>query len=239
VVTGFAALPGTETPRPATISAIPIDVASVHRPQLPLPRRSPIRRLPVIARERIHECVPASCEDRPVLQRPERGECADYYFTYIDRVPPNTDVLDALVAEPALTLALFAGIAPGDETFRYAAGKWSIRELVGHMIDTERVMAFRALSAARRDPQPLPGMEPDDWVRESNADARPLSAMAAEFGALRSATVAMLTGFGASAWGRRGTSNGREFTVRTFPFIILGHELHHRAVLEERYLAAL
>lgn len=170
-----------------------------------------------------------------MLKRPEALECHEYYFLYIDEVPEG-DVLEILQSELRTTRALLAGVSTEREDHRYAPGKWSVKEVIGHLIDAEHVFAYRALHFARCDPAPLPSMEQDGWARRSNAAGRTLNEIADEFAALRASVIAMFRGFDDDIWTRRGTASGREFTVRSIPYIIAGHELHHRRVLEERYL---
>lgn len=171
-----------------------------------------------------------------MIARPEPSEYAPYYGRYVDLVPAG-DIREQLAAEHERSLALLGGLPAERETFRYAPGKWSLREVVGHVIDAERVFGYRALHFARRDPAPLPSMEQEDWGAASNAAERPLTALLAEWTAVRAVTVAFFRGLAPEAWTRRGTASGNTFTVAALAHIILGHELHHRRGLEERYLA--
>lgn len=170
-----------------------------------------------------------------MLRRPDPTEYEEYYQTYTSRVPDG-DVLDILEKQVADTVSALALVEPARETFRYAPDKWSVREVVGHLIDTERLFAYRALSFARGCSDPLPSMEQDEWAVVSNAHDRPLADLAAEFAAVRRANVLMFRGFDDETWLRRGTASGFEFTVRSFPWILAGHELHHLQVLKDRYL---
>lgn len=169
------------------------------------------------------------------IARPAPTEYAPYYGTYIGEVPDG-DVLDLLARQLDETAALLAVISPARWTHRYAPGKWSVAEVVGHVIDVERVFGYRALRFARGDATPLPGFEQDDWVPLSGYDRRPLPDVAAELRAVRLATLAMFRGLEDEAIDRRGTASGVEFTVRAIPWILAGHEGHHVAVLRERYL---
>ncbi|MGH7658089.1 MAG: DinB family protein [Gemmatimonadales bacterium] len=167
--------------------------------------------------------------------RPAADECDSYYFTYIRKVPDG-DVVARLEAQIQDSLDL---LEPLDETragHRYEPGKWSVRDVVGHLVDTERIFAARALHFARRDPSPLPGMEQDDYVREAGAGDRPLKDLLAEWQAVRAATVALFRGLPGEVWSRSGIASGKEFTTGSLAWIIAGHELHHRGVLQERYL---
>jgi hypothetical protein len=169
------------------------------------------------------------------LERPAPTEHAEYYGRYIDLVPDG-DIVEALRDQLGETLALLQGVPEERETHRYAEGKWSIREVVGHLIDTERLFAFRALAMARSDGVDLPGMDQDEWARSSNAGERPLGDLAQEWAALRRANVHMFASMDAATGGRTGRASGYAFTVRSFPWIIAGHELWHRRLLERDYL---
>lgn len=168
------------------------------------------------------------------IDRPEPGDFAPYYGRYIDLVPEG-DVLEALTREGARTSAMLAGVPPELETYRYEPGKWSVREVVAHLIDCERVFEYRALSFARGDAGPLPGMEQDQWNDIGKAGGTPLSALADEWAGVRQGTVGMFARMDPEALARRGVASGVEFTVRAFPWILAGHELHHRRILVERY----
>ncbi len=170
-----------------------------------------------------------------MFERPEPTEYADYYGLYIGRVPEG-DIRDLLASEIETTLELLRDIPARLETHRYAEEKWSVREVVGHMLDVERVFAFRALSFARRDTEPLPGMEQDGWALASNAHQRPLPELADELEAARRSHVAMFRGFDDEAALRAGVASGFRFTVRSIAYVLVGHEIHHRSVLAERYL---
>lgn len=172
---------------------------------------------------------------RAINGRPSPGEYPPYYQTYLDLVPQG-DVLRVLEEQLASALALLRGIGEGQAGDRYAPGKWSIKEVVGHLIDSERVFAYRALRFGRNDPTPLPGFEGDDYVREGGFDGRSLADLAAELSAVREASLALFRGLPEQALLRRGTASGRELAVRCFPWIIAGHERHHLEVIRERYL---
>ena len=169
------------------------------------------------------------------MRPPEPSEYGDFYHGYVRQVPDG-DVLEILEKGARHTYFLLAGISEDWHDYRYQPGKWSLREVVGHMIDVERVFAYRALSFARRDPAPLPSMEQDDWAAASNAHRRPLLALLDDFRAARDSSLAMLRGLGDGAWDRRGVASGCELSVRACAYILAGHEIHHRKVLEERYV---
>jgi hypothetical protein len=171
------------------------------------------------------------------LARPERSEYAEYYGRYIDRVPDGP-ILDTLARQLEESLRLLAGLSEALALFRYAPGKWSVKEVVGHVIDVERVFACRALHFARGERQHLPGIEQDEYVAAAGFDARPLPDLVTEFETLRRSNLVFFAGLDEQACLRRGTASGYEFTVRAFPWIVAGHERHHLSVLRERYLTS-
>ena len=170
--------------------------------------------------------------------RPEPGEYAPFYQPYIALVPAS-DLLATLALQSREWKSLLAGLTDAQAEFRYEPGKWSIKEVVGHVADTERIFAYRILRIARGDQTPLSGFEQDDYVREGNFVARKLTDLLDEFASVRHSTLALLRSFGPQAWTRRGNANQREVTVRALGFIIAGHERHHRAIIEQRYLPKL
>ena len=170
-------------------------------------------------------------------KRPAPDEFAPYYGRYIERVPSG-HIVDFLRSHAGTFGALLAQIPRDRESYAYAPGKWTIRELVLHVIDTERVMAYRALSIGRGDQTPLPGFDENVWAPESGANARPLTDLIAEFAAVRGATIALLNGLPAAAWSRRGTASNNPVSTRGLAYIIAGHAVHHEGILRERYLGA-
>lgn len=175
---------------------------------------------------------------RAMVARPEAGEYAPYYEKYIALVPGN-DILDALETQRLQMIQLFAARSERDGNFRYAPDKWTVKEVLGHIGDTERIFAYRILRIARADRTPMEGFEQDDYVRNAAFNKRPLAGLAEEFALVRSATIALLRGIEKEAWLRRGIANKNEVSVRALAFIIAGHELHHRGILEERYFPAI
>lgn len=166
---------------------------------------------------------------------PVAGDYAEFYATYVTRVPAG-DVVATLRDQLAETLTLLRGVDPSRTTTGYAPGKWSIRDVVLHMADTERVMAYRAMRIARADTTPLASFDENAWTPVAGANARTMDSLLAEFEAVRHATVALLDGLPAEAWSRRGTASGKGVSVRALAWIIAGHERHHLAVIRERYL---
>ena len=166
--------------------------------------------------------------------RPAATEYAEYYQKYIGLVPDG-DIVGRLRQQVEATLALLRRVPADRELYRYAPGKWSIREVVGHVVDTERVMSLRALWFARSAPGVLPSMEQDDWAAASNAEATPLSALVEDFRSVRAATVSLFAGLDAEAMSRAGVASGVTFTARSIAWILAGHELHHVAGLRRDY----
>lgn len=172
------------------------------------------------------------------VARPETGEYAAYYEKYISLVPGN-DVAGALETQRVQTMQLLAGRSERDGNFRYAADKWTVKEVLGHLADSERIFTYRALRIARGDQTPMEGFEQDDYVRGGRFGERPLASLVEEFADVRSASLALFRSLGKEAWSRRGMANKNEVTVRALAFITAGHELHHRQILEERYFSAI
>jgi len=170
------------------------------------------------------------------IPRPDATEYAPFYGTYVGKVPDG-DLLELLERQRRETQNLLAGLSDTQALHRYAPGKWSIKEVVGHLMDSERVFCYRALRFARADEKPLQGFDDKAWVPAGSFDARPLADLAAELDAVRRATIALFGGFDAAALARKGTANNNEVTVRALAWIVAGHERHHVAILRERYLA--
>jgi hypothetical protein len=172
------------------------------------------------------------------ISRPDATEYAPYYGKYIELVPAG-DLIITLSQQINDTSTLLRGLSEAQAETRYAPGKWSIKEVLGHVIDTERVMSYRALRIARADETPLPGFEQDDYVRAANFDSRTLANLLEEYMAVRAATVALFRNLEATAIARRGTANNVPVTVRALAYIIAGHERHHVNVLRTKYLPLL
>jgi uncharacterized damage-inducible protein DinB len=169
------------------------------------------------------------------VNRPDPKEYNAYYGRYISLVPDG-DIVQTLESQWPETKALLCTTQDERGEYRYADGKWSIKEVLGHLIDSERIFAYRALRIARGDATPLPGFEQDDYVKTANSDARSLASLIDEFSAVRRANVLMLQNFDPEAWTRMGTASNNPVSVRALAWIIAGHELHHRSVLKEKYL---
>ena len=172
------------------------------------------------------------------MKKPEPGEYAEYYGAYISKVP-GTDLLQVLESERLHMLQLFAGRTERDGNFRYAPGKWTVKEILGHINDAERIFTYRALRIGRGDATPLASFEQDDFVKNGDFGARKLADLAEEFGTVRSASVALFRSFGEDVWSKRGVASQKEVTARALGFITAGHQIHHRMILEERYFPAI
>jgi len=170
--------------------------------------------------------------------RPEQNEYAPFYARYIALVPGD-DVMAALEAQRLYMLQMLTARSEREGNFRYAPDKWSVKEIVGHMSDTERVFTYRAMRIARGDKTPLPGFEQDDYVKNGGFGERRLADLAEEFAAVRSGSIALFRSLNESAWARRGIASDKEVSVRALAFMVAGHELHHQVILEERYFAAI
>ncbi len=168
------------------------------------------------------------------FSRPQTGEYNPYYDRYISLVGSD-DIVGLLEKQVPETVALFKS-ASAKADFRYAPGKWSVKEMLGHVNDTERIMTYRALRIARGDQTPIEGFEQDDYIRNGNHGQRTLADLIEEFTDVRKATLAFFQHLDAEAGSRRGTANGDEISARALAYIIAGHELHHRRVLKEKYL---
>ncbi|HTY57746.1 MAG TPA: DinB family protein [Bacteroidota bacterium] len=166
--------------------------------------------------------------------RPAETEYAESFKGYVARVP-ETDAVAVLEGQAGELGRLAAGVAPGREKHRYAEGKWSIREVIGHLIDSERVFAYRAFCISRGDKVSLPGFEENDYVAASHYDDTPLKDLVAEFTALRSGNMLFFRCLREADWERIGTANGSPVSVRALAFIIAGHVRHHIGVLRDRY----
>jgi DinB family protein len=169
-----------------------------------------------------------------IVGRPEPDEIPSHYVGYIQRVP-ETDPVVVCASQIEETAALLRGLSDTDAMYRYGQGKWSIKEVVGHLADTERIMSYRALRIARGDTTPLPSFDEKAYVPVAEFDRRSLADLVGELRTVRTATLALLRTFDADAWRRRGTASGKPVSVRALAFMIPGHERHHVEILRTRY----
>ena len=168
------------------------------------------------------------------MKRPSEGDYAPFYAAYIKNVPD--DAIKAFGEQLHTTNTFFKSIPEDKIDYRYAEGKWSIKEIVGHLIDNERVMSYRALAISRNEKQSLPGFDENDYIRESNYSKRDYSDLVEELKKVRESNLLMFKNFSEEILDRRGIANNSEVTVRAILFIITGHELHHINIIKERYL---
>lgn len=166
--------------------------------------------------------------------RPQPGEYADYHARYVALVPDG-DILAILDAQAREFGALVRSLSPEQGLRRYAEGKWSVREVVGHVIDTERVFAYRGLCFARGDSTPLPGFEQDDYVQYGSFNERSNENLATEFESLRRANLCLFQTWSEAVQLRRGTASGYTVSARAIPFLLAGHAQHHINVLHDLY----
>jgi DinB superfamily len=172
------------------------------------------------------------------LSRPLPGEYAEGYAPYLAGAPEG-DALALLKAQLDEVKALYAGLSEAQGGYRYAPGKWSLKDLLQHLGDAERIFAYRCLRIGRGDATPLPGFEEDAFAAAASADRRSVADLVADFAAARMSTWELCRSLPDEAWGQQGTSNGRNLTARCIPYICLGHTAHHLAVIRERYLPGL
>jgi len=172
--------------------------------------------------------------DNFLVGRPEPNEYAPYAEKYISLILEQ-DVIAKLEQQRRDMVLLLSGRTEQDGDFRYAEGKWSVKQALGHINDTERIFTYRALRIARGDKTQLAGFEQDDYVREGGFQLRSLSDLTEDFIAVRRATVSLFRNLPEAAWTHRGITNNHEFSVRALLYMTAGHELHHAKILRERY----
>ncbi|HEY2420090.1 MAG TPA: DinB family protein [Neobacillus sp.] len=170
-----------------------------------------------------------------MLQRPKENEYPSYYIQYVNLVP-NGDLLAILKQNLNTTLQLFESISEQDAHFRYAPNKWSIKEVLGHMSDTERIMSYRLLRIGRGDQTALAGFNENEYVKGSNVNQLPIEKILEDFIATRKATITLFKNMPEEAWTNKGIANTFEITASALAYIITGHEIHHRKIITERYL---
>jgi uncharacterized damage-inducible protein DinB len=166
--------------------------------------------------------------------RPGADEFAPYYARYIDQVPDG-DPLATLEAQLADTVALMDRFGEAGSLHRYAEGKWSVKDVLGHLADAERVFCYRAMAAARGETGSLPAFDENAWVANANFDARSLASLLGEMTAVRRATLALFRGMTEAELARRVVANNVPVSARALLWIVAGHERHHQGILRERY----
>jgi len=170
-----------------------------------------------------------------MLVRPGKSEYDATYENSICKVPEG-NLIEILNRQMSATIALLRGIDEEKEEYRYASGKWNIKQVTGHVIDSERIFGYRALRFARRDGTSLPGYDENEFVAKANFETRTLQDLTEEFRAVRLSTLTLFRSFDDAMWLLRGTASGFPFSVRALAYQIAGHEIHHVLILKERYL---
>jgi uncharacterized damage-inducible protein DinB len=171
----------------------------------------------------------------PSHARPAPTEYAPYFGRYVAHVP-EVDIVATLRADTPELISALKAIPEERGGFRYAEGKWSIRETIGHMIDAERIFSYRALRLARGDATPLPGFEQNDYAAAAGSDARTLKDLTEELRLVRESTILLFASLPEEAWTRRAVVSGNEISVRALAYVIAGHGRHHLKVLRDSYL---
>lgn len=169
-----------------------------------------------------------------MIKQPDVSEYPAYFGTYIEKVPDG-DIMAQMTAQMDEIQAYFGGLSDMQADYRYAPGKWSLKEVLGHMVDCERVFAYRALRFARGDDTDLPGFEQDDYVAAADFQNRSVDSLLDEFLPQRQSNIALFHSLDEKALARSGTADGKAITVRSIPFILVGHIIHHMQVIQERY----
>ena len=170
-----------------------------------------------------------------MTDRPKADEAAEYYFKYINQVADG-DIVNALAAQHREALSLLHGISHDTSAHRYAPGKWTIRQVLSHVIDCERLFVFRAMWFARGFDSPLPSFDQEVAIAADGAEARTWESLISEFDAVRTASIAFFGGLPVEAWDRRGMASGYPFSVRALAFLTVGHVAHHAAIIRSKYL---
>jgi uncharacterized damage-inducible protein DinB len=168
------------------------------------------------------------------MKRPLENEYAHYYHGYISKVKDD-DIIKVLEEQLQITTSLFNSLSIENENYRYTAGKWNVKEVLGHVIDAERVFSFRALAFARGETQKLPGFDQEPYVNNADFSKRILQSLKEEYENLRRANLALFKSFSEEMLDRKGIASNNEVTVRALIFIIAGHEKHHLDILKEKY----
>ena len=171
------------------------------------------------------------------MSRPQPNEYDPYYEQYVSLVPEGR-IVPVLETQPGELEAMFADVPEERGTYAYADGKWTIKELLGHLIDGERMFAYRVLRISRGDKTPIEGFEQDGYIENAYSNERSFSDLLREFRLIREANVMLFDHLKPEAWAWTGTANELEISVRALVWIMAGHIRHHVAILNERYLAS-
>ncbi len=169
------------------------------------------------------------------MNKPAKGDYPEYFEAYLKNVDEE-DPIKLLEDQKKELLNILISLTDDEANYSYAEGKWTIKELLGHLIDSERIMSYRALAIARGEQQSLPGFDQDEYVNGTNFNSRELSSLLDEYQKVRDATISLFKSFEESVYDRKGTANNNPLTVRGVIFMIPGHEKHHIKILKEKYL---
>ncbi|MDN4074017.1 DinB family protein [Fictibacillus terranigra] len=169
--------------------------------------------------------------------KPKTNEYDSYYERYIATLP-NQEIVTILEEQAEQTQQMVQGLSEKQALFKYGPDKWSIKEVIGHMTDTERIMSYRLLSIARGDKGLLPGFDENAYVEQASFNRKPLSDLLQQYQIVRQSTILLIKSIEEEAWTRSGNANGSEVTVRAIASIIAGHEKHHLVILKERYFGS-
>jgi hypothetical protein len=169
--------------------------------------------------------------------RPGTNEYAPYYEKYVTLVPDG-DIAETLARQIDESVAAYRAVSEEQSRFRYAPDKWTIKQVLGHVSDTERVFAYRAFAFSRGEAQPLPGFEQDEYVARADSDERTWASLIDELKSVRAASVTLFRSLSDDALQRQGTASNNPVSVRALGFMIAGHERHHLSILKAKYLAA-
>ncbi|MDZ4669029.1 MAG: DinB family protein [bacterium] len=171
-----------------------------------------------------------------LIPKPKQAECTPYQWGYISLVPDNNDILGELQVQLMDTIDLVTSLDDATLLSSYAPDKWSILEIMTHLLDSERVFAYRALRFARKDKTELPGYDENLFASNSGANNRKILGIVKEFSLLRASTIELFQSFDLEMWNEIGTANGHQMKTSFLPFMACGHEIHHRNIIEERYI---
>ena len=169
------------------------------------------------------------------MRRPEKNEYTSYYDGYINDVKGNEPIRN-LEEQFREIQSLLQSLSEDEANYAYSEGKWTVKEVLGHLIDCERIMSCRALCISRKEKQSLPGFEQDDYVREANFKDRTITNLLEDYRAVRKSTISLFKTFSEEMFNQRGIANDKEVTVLALLYIIAGHEMHHLKILQEKYL---
>ncbi len=169
------------------------------------------------------------------MRRPEPTEYPDFYADYTKLVP-DEDILKVLSRQPAEMRTIFAGVPEHLGSFAYDAEKWTVKQVLGHILDTERILAYRLLRIARGDQKPLEGFEQDDYIEHGRFNSRTIDDLIGEFELIRKANMSLMENLNEDDFSRHGTANNNRFTARAIALIMAGHVRHHLGILESKYL---